>query len=41
MTTIAISPDGKWAACGGWKELGISIWDLPGRRLVRFAATVR
>ena len=35
MTTIAISPDGKWAACGGWKELGISIWDLPTRRLVR------
>jgi eukaryotic-like serine/threonine-protein kinase len=35
MTTIAISPDGKWAACGGWKELGISIWDLPARRLVR------
>ena len=38
MTTIAISPDGKWAACGGWKELGISIWDLPSRRLVRFLA---
>ena len=38
MTTIAVSPDGKWAACGGWKELGISIWDLPSRRLVRFLA---
>ena len=35
MTTIAISPDGKWAACGGWKELGISVWDLRARELVR------
>ncbi len=35
MTTLAISPDGKWAACGGWKELGISIWDVSARKLVR------
>lgn len=35
MTTIAVSPDGKWAACGGWKEMGISIWDLSSRKLVR------
>ena len=38
MTTIAVSPDGKWAACGGWKQQGISVWDLPSRRLVRFLA---
>jgi WD40 repeat protein len=35
LTTIAISPDGKWAACGGWKEWGITLWDLPARRLDR------
>jgi tetratricopeptide (TPR) repeat protein len=35
MTSIAISPDGRWAAAGGWKEAGISVWDLPSRRLVR------
>jgi len=35
MTSIAISPDGRWAAAGGWKEAGISIWDLPRRRLER------
>ncbi len=35
MTTIAFSPDGRWAACGGWKEMGISLWELPTRKLVR------
>jgi serine/threonine protein kinase/WD40 repeat protein len=35
MTSIAISPDGRWAAAGGWKEAGISVWDLPRRRLER------
>jgi WD40 repeat protein/Flp pilus assembly protein TadD len=32
MTSIAVSPDGRWAAAGGWKEAGICIWDLPRRR---------
>jgi eukaryotic-like serine/threonine-protein kinase len=35
MTSIAISPDGHWAAAGGWKERGIFIWELPRRRLDR------
>jgi WD40 repeat protein/Tfp pilus assembly protein PilF len=35
MTSIAISPDGQWAAAGGWKEEGVFIWDLPRRRLAR------
>jgi eukaryotic-like serine/threonine-protein kinase len=35
MTSIAISPDGRWAAAGGWKEAGILVWDLPRRRLER------
>jgi tetratricopeptide (TPR) repeat protein len=33
MTSITISPDGRWAAAGGWKESGIYVWDLPRRRL--------
>jgi tetratricopeptide (TPR) repeat protein/WD40 repeat protein len=32
MTSIAISPDGRWAATGGWRERGIYVWDLPQRR---------
>jgi serine/threonine protein kinase/WD40 repeat protein/tetratricopeptide (TPR) repeat protein len=35
MTSISISPDGRWVAAGGWKEEGISVWDLRRRRLVR------
>jgi tetratricopeptide (TPR) repeat protein len=35
MTSIAISPDGRWAATGGWKERGIYVWDLPRRRRER------
>jgi WD40 repeat protein/tetratricopeptide (TPR) repeat protein len=35
MTSIAVSPDGRWAAAGGWKEAGIYIWDLPRRRRER------
>jgi serine/threonine protein kinase/WD40 repeat protein/tetratricopeptide (TPR) repeat protein len=35
MTSITISPDGRWAAAGGWKQAGIFIWDLPRRRLER------
>ncbi len=38
LTTVAISPDGRWAASGGWKEWGIMLWDLPARRLVRILA---
>jgi serine/threonine protein kinase/WD40 repeat protein/Flp pilus assembly protein TadD len=35
MRSIAVSPDGRWAAAGGWKEVGILVWDLPRRRLER------
>jgi len=35
MTSISISPDGRWAAAGGWKEAGIYLWDLLRRRLDR------
>jgi WD40 repeat protein len=35
MTSIAISPDGRWAATGGWSDEGIDVWDLPRRRLER------
>ena len=41
MTSIAVSPDGRWAAAGGWKEAGITIWDLPRRRLELALASQR
>ena len=35
MTSIAVSPDGRWAAAGGWNDVGIYVWDLPRRWLER------
>jgi serine/threonine protein kinase/WD40 repeat protein/tetratricopeptide (TPR) repeat protein len=35
MTSISVSSDGRWAAAGGWQQAGITIWDLPRRRLER------
>jgi tetratricopeptide (TPR) repeat protein len=35
IPSLAVSPDGKWLASGGHKEIGIQIWDLSTRRLVR------
>jgi serine/threonine protein kinase/WD40 repeat protein/tetratricopeptide (TPR) repeat protein len=33
MTSIAISPDGRWAAAGGWKEWHIQVWNVAERRV--------
>ncbi len=33
MISIAVSPDGRWLAVGGWYEAGVRVWDLHRRRL--------
>ncbi len=35
MASVAVSPDGRWLAVGGWKEAGIRVWDLHKRRFER------
>ena len=35
MTTVAVSPDGRWLAVGGWFEAGVRVWNLSPRRLER------
>src|SRR5262249_37344554 len=35
MTTVAVSPDGRWLAGGGGDEAGVRVWDLDRRRLER------
>ena len=35
MTSVAVSPDGRWLAVGGWNEAGVRVWDLRRRRLER------
>ncbi len=33
--SIAVSPDGRWAAAGSWNDPGVYVWDLPRRRFER------
>jgi serine/threonine protein kinase/WD40 repeat protein/tetratricopeptide (TPR) repeat protein len=35
MSTVSVSPDGRWLAVGGWYEAGVRVWDLQRRRLER------
>ncbi len=35
MTSVAVSPDGRWLTVGGVKEAGVRVWDLRRRRLER------
>jgi eukaryotic-like serine/threonine-protein kinase len=35
MLSVAVSLDGRWAAAGDANDVGIYVWDLPGRRLER------
>ena len=35
MTSVGVSPDGRWLAVGGLKEAGVRVWDLRRRRLER------
>ena len=35
MTSVGVSPDGRWLAVGGWYEAGVQVWDLRRRRLAR------
>ena len=30
MTSVAVSPDGRWLAVGGWKVLGVRVWICAG-----------
>jgi WD40 repeat protein len=35
VTAVALSPDGRWAATGGWYGNTLKIWDASNGRLVR------
>jgi hypothetical protein len=40
MFSVAVSPDGRWLAAGGWNFDGIRVWDLRRRRLERILRPV-
>jgi eukaryotic-like serine/threonine-protein kinase len=33
ITSLTVSPNGRWVAAGGWKEPGIQVWNLEEKRL--------
>ena len=35
MTSVSVSPDGRWLAVGGLRQRGVFVWDLGRRRLDR------
>ncbi len=35
LVTLSVSPDGRWAAAGGWREGSIRVWDLSTDRLAQ------
>jgi serine/threonine protein kinase/WD40 repeat protein len=35
MSSVSVSPDGRWLAAGGWYEAGVRVWDLHLRRTER------
>ncbi len=35
VSSVAFSPDGRWAALGNWREVGVPVWNLPARRVER------
>ncbi len=38
LVSVAVSPDGRWAAAGSYNDAGIYVWNLPKRRLERILA---
>jgi eukaryotic-like serine/threonine-protein kinase len=36
MINMAVSRDGRWLASGGWKELGIQVWNLSEMKMEQF-----
>jgi serine/threonine protein kinase/WD40 repeat protein len=36
MINLAVSPDGRWLASGGWKEQGIQVWNLAENKMEQF-----
>ena len=39
LMDVAVSPDGRWMAAGGWKEAGVTLWNVREGRLDRIIAS--